>query len=389
VLDLMISNKELEEDVDNKSMNDPKSVIKYIKDRGLKTNDRKGLQLKEEFLHYTSVGIERILEKNDKPRVTEDDGIRATGDVDFKLDNDGSESEADLSANSAVAIEREKKESKEESDYLRGYQKLYQPMMDKSEMVSIKEYAELLGEPRKMKRILNSFMLSRIIAKKLKPHGIVDSVFSKKLMKVIILCEQWPYRMAWLFVVVDNFRKEKKKIGEPHDDGESIVSIIQDISKGVSKGEGGTTKSGDDVNPPLIVVYRRIVNVLIHSPDDAKLQLQRDGDPYLFDMLLSERTADSELKIKDVAALSNDPWTKKSLRPFIFNLQRHMIEKTQVQIDKCILHFNSDSDSKDKTFLEYEMKCEKFCRNNKKKYRIGNPQMPKGMENIIFQSSLF
>jgi len=183
-------------------------------------------------------------------------------------------------------------------------------------------------------------------------------------------------------------RKKKKKIGEPHDDGKSIVSIIQDISKDFRKGEGGATKSGDDVNLPLIVVYRRIVNVLIHSTNDAKLQLQRDGDPCLFDMLLSEETDDSELKIEDVAALSNDQWTKNSLRPFIFNLQRHMIEKTQVQIDKCILHFNSDSDSYDKTFLEYEMKSEKFCRNNEKKYRIGNPQMPKRMENTIYQSPL-
>ena len=361
VLDLMISNNELEEDVDNKSMNDPKAVNKYIKDGGLKTNDKKGLQLKEEFLHYTSVGIERILKQNDKPRLTENDDDRATVEVDFELDNDGSESEDNLSANNAAAIEREKKEPKEESDYLRGYQKLYQPMMDKSEMASIEKYAEHLGEPRKMKRILNSFMLSRIIAKKLKPRGKMDSVFSEKLLKLIILCEQWPYRMAWLFVVVDNSSKEIT-IKQKTLYGESISSIMTGISEDSEKNVG---ESGDGIYPPLINIYCHIVKVLIHSPDDAKIQLQRDGDPYLFEKLLSEGKegkAGSELKIKDVSAFSDKEFTLNALRPFIFNIQRHMTEKAQVQIDNCILHFNSE----DKT-LEYEMKSEKFCRNNEKK----------------------
>jgi len=431
VLDLMITNKDLEEEVGTKYMDNPKAVYSSIKKGGLKTDDKKGKKLKEEFSHYTSVGIERILKNNNMSWTPKGD-IVATQRAVTTSYNGSSESSSDRSGSSPSAVESEKKTSEEEADKKKTseeeadkkktseeeadkkktseeeadkkktseeeadkkktseeeadkkktseeeadkkktseegaansteYKELYQPMASESEMASFNTYADhFVGEPRKIKRILNSFMLSRTIAKRLSPSVTMNSSFSGKLLKLIILCEQWPYRMAWLFVVVDNFHKEGIMNGETNDSVVSVFSIIKEIPDDSEE----IGKSGDGLNIPLFKIYRLIVKVLIHSPDDAKIQLQRDGDPYLFDMLLSDGKDSSELKIKDVAAFSDEKFNEDTVnedtvRPFIFNLQRHLIEKAQVQIDNCVLYFDSEDNT-----LKYQMKSEKFCVKNK------------------------
>jgi hypothetical protein len=61
-----------------------------------------------------------------------------------------------------------------------------------------------------MKQIVNSYMINRYIANRMKP-GILpsDSVFYKKLLTFTILLEQWPYQMpCMLFLVEENLQQE-------------------------------------------------------------------------------------------------------------------------------------------------------------------------------------
>jgi hypothetical protein len=59
-----------------------------------------------------------------------------------------------------------------------------------------------------MKRIVNSYMVSRYIANKMNPGIPSDSVFYTKLLKFTIVLEQWPKRMAWMLLVVENLQQE-------------------------------------------------------------------------------------------------------------------------------------------------------------------------------------
>ena len=60
-----------------------------------------------------------------------------------------------------------------------------------------------------MKQIVNSYMINRYIANRMKPGIPSDSVFYKKLLKFTILLEQWPYQMPWmLFLVGENLQQE-------------------------------------------------------------------------------------------------------------------------------------------------------------------------------------
>ena len=58
--------------------------------------------------------------------------------------------------------------------------------------------------------------------------------FNKKLLKIIILLEQWPYRMAWLLLVAENLQQEfemksyEEKLGRlPAKDGERFTCLFE------------------------------------------------------------------------------------------------------------------------------------------------------------------
>jgi hypothetical protein len=101
------------------------------------------------------------------------------------------------------------------------------------------------------------------------------------------------------------------------------------------------------------------VQGLIHSPDQSHFQLQRDGDPQVFEMLLSDISAPSNLKMKDIG-LPGEIGSEKTLRPFAFNLQRHMIEKVQGYLDNCMLHLGTNTG--DEMIGVYQKKAKFFNR---------------------------
>ena len=59
------------------------------------------------------------------------------------------------------------------------------------------------------------------------------------------------------------------------------------------------------------------------------------------------------LRLKDIKSSDSD----ESLRPFIFNLQQHMIDKAQGYIDHCVIQQSADGNS---TFVGYQKKPEFF-----------------------------
>ena len=65
-----------------------------------------------------------------------------------------------------------------------------------------------------MKQIVNSYMINRFIANRMKPGIRIpsDSVFYKNLLKLAIILEQWPrYQIDWMLVLlVENLQQELK-----------------------------------------------------------------------------------------------------------------------------------------------------------------------------------
>jgi len=312
----------------------PSQVLKEVKAAMENDDDEKlGDQLKEDFLHFLSTGIETIGKK--KVPVEPNPG-NVTGNNREEIGNDPSERMQNTPIQQRVAMN----DSDEEKKII--YPSQFQPLMDEFENELFDNYAEhLVGLPRKMKRIVNSYMVSRCAAKEMKRSG-VDKVFSEKLLKLIILFEQWPYRMAWLMVIVENLQREKsirvdvEKEGSQHQSysaDENTIAIIKRLT-------GETAEEfdlSDCLELSLLDVYHTLVQGLIYSPERSFAELQRDGDPQVFEMMLAESTNDSAtLKMKDIA-IPGKADSKESLRPFAFNLQRHVLEKVQCYLDNCKL----------------------------------------------------
>jgi hypothetical protein len=358
VLDEMIKMEgilEHDEDDDEACFSSPKKVQLQVNER-VKHQQALGVQLEEEFLSYVSSGIQEILSKRssasintssstvvpEPPLVPEAEPLGResnTPSVDPTPSPSSTPDEVPPPADDSLisTLERGEKETNNDD--------LYNPMMDNSESDWFKEYADqLVGEPRKMKRIINCYMVSRIIAKKLSPKlaGSADGDFRRKLMKMIILFEQWPYRMAWLMVIVENIQQEislkqrtNSEKGNPI--GKNLTSIISTVF--------GKEKEEDIMALPLLDVYYRLVQTLIHSPTNAEIELLRDGDAQVFEILLAESVA--QLQMKDIASIScgrkDNPGLERSIRPYIFNLQMHMVDKVEKYVDNCMVHVARDN----------------------------------------------
>ena len=209
----------------------PKDVSGRVIAR-VKSQQALGEQLEEEFLSYVSSGIQKLLSRrsqelkskpsrNDATVQSSESSITVVGTLNddalppttpvVGTPNDNAlplttpGSEPDSTSGEEVADKDE----------------IYHPLMDNLESEWFEKYADhMVGQPRKMKRISNSYMgVSRIIAKKLSPKlaSSEGDDFRRKLMKMIILIEQWPYRMAWLMVIVQNVQQELTLEPHPHD----------------------------------------------------------------------------------------------------------------------------------------------------------------------------
>ena len=110
---------------------------------------------------------------------------------------------------------------------------------------------------------------------------------------------------------------------------------------------------------PLVDIYQQIVFVLMHSPPDANIQVQRDGDPQDFVQLLSSDEEGSQLLLKDIAILDHeDDSTESTLRPYMFNLPQHMQEKQSVNLENCALMVGKGEDDTPK--VQYKTKSSLF-----------------------------
>jgi len=215
-------------------------------------------------------------------------------------------------------------------------------------------------------------MISRYVTEDLKPQTENLNVFREKLLKFIILSEQWPYRMAWMLIIVENLQQEHRIIqNHKNDEKEQEHLRKQSLMKILDEADSNRINNDKPLNIhdcldySLLKVYHLLVQGLMHSPDDANVQLQRDADPQLFEMLLSEPSAESEpsaiLKMKDLAIDGGEGTPSDTLRPFAFNIQRHMTEKVQNYYDSCKVHVRRTS-RENATFGAFEKKSKYFHR---------------------------
>jgi len=102
-------------------------------------------------------------------------------------------------------------------------------------MVSVKEktwfsqYAcYMSGRPRSITRIINIYNLARYLIDCNRELVLPDE-FRKKLLKVIILCEHWPYRMSWLLQIAEDAMQESVLKNKEQKAEKQSQQVFQDL----------------------------------------------------------------------------------------------------------------------------------------------------------------
>lgn len=103
-------------------------------------------------------------------------------------------------------------------------------------MVSIKEktwfnqYAcYMTGKARTMTRIVNIYNLARYLVDNNVKGEVVTDRLRKKLLKVVILCEQWPYRMSWLMQIAEDAMQESALKDKEEKAEKQSVQVFEDL----------------------------------------------------------------------------------------------------------------------------------------------------------------
>ena len=165
--------------------------------------------------------------------------------------------------------------------------------------------------------------------------------------------------MSWLFEIIENLQQERHISTKRFtmDDGASRISIGNFLTKFINDFLEKIGKDRDSyLDLPILTVYHLVVEGLVHSSNQAYLQAQRDADPQAFEILLSDTLDGGDagiLLMKDIALPDEAESKDSSLRPFIFNLQRHMIDKIQSFADELVI-----TSSLDGRYAVYDSKSE-------------------------------
>jgi len=197
-----------------------------------------------------------------------------------------------------------------------------------------------------MNRVINSFNVSRFIFNETSPSKVSPS-FRLKMIKLILMAEIWPYRTAWLLQIAEDAiqEEETQKQMENLPRRKSFMKDLSDTN-GLTVKEVLLKIYGEKVTLAVIVaklslfeVYIRLIKVLMYHPNDA--EIFRDGDPQLFESLLAtwDKGEDDLLMLEDIVPLDNAASipNAKTLKPFIFNLNTHMMEKASVYLDEIAI----------------------------------------------------
>ena len=92
-----------------------------------------------------------------------------------------------------------------------------------------------------MKRILNIYSVFRHVRKYRDPNADAFDDFAKKLLKSVIISEQWPFPFAWILQVISKIQREHLLLKERADNSTILskrFSLSKNLQYDVSKDEG-------------------------------------------------------------------------------------------------------------------------------------------------------
>ncbi len=202
------------------------------------------------------------------------------------------------------------------------------------------------GNPRRMKRIINVFHVSRFIAElRCGASRPILPQFTSKLLKMVILVEQWPYRMAWLLQLIEDVNQMSF-----HSVEDSRMNRFLEECFGRDQVRHGESWWDVICRVGILEVYRRVVCELLMSNVDSSNMGTTDSDPQLFEGLLlcnghDEQSSSEEqyaITIHDLRPLGcnmEGGEDETCLRSYMFNMPQGITDKVSLMMSKAMINY--------------------------------------------------
>lgn len=190
-----------------------------------------------------------------------------------------------------------------------------------------------------MKRIVNCFNVSRHIAElRCGNSNDVLSSLSPKILKMVILIEQWPYRMAWIFQLIEDveqmcshnvhdsrmfgfLEKEFKRTYRKASDKKAHWNILRTIRV-----------------QDLYQAIRRLLKFI-----DATFIHAIDSDPQLFEGLLNLNDRPYTITVEDMRSIGQNVRNKEydsCLRSYVFNMPMAISDKVSKKLNEALQNYS-------------------------------------------------
>ena len=257
------------------------------------------------------------------------------------------------------------------------------PIVNDQEWIWIRDIAKHLPQrARKLKKIFNIYNVARDVLEKndsktWEDRNKKDLKFRRKLIKVIVLAEMWPKKLAWIFQVAGEVLDAdySRKKGEAWENGMQLHKLVRELlhkETALPPNEEEFSTEGEEVlqqekdvrevfgNVSLDVIYREIAEPLMHSVQSTGSLSRHDVDIWSFETLLKEEdeTLKDRLLLSDIYPLDYGfMFEEPSLRKFLFNMPGYHLDEVSCALSKITIHVNDSKTSTNPSFT-WERKSE-------------------------------
>jgi hypothetical protein len=223
---------------------------------------------------------------------------------------------------------------------------VYIPMLNQDERRCLKAFLSFIdGNPRRMKRIINVFNVSRRIAElRFGASSPILPQLTSKILKMVILVEQWPYRMAWLLQLIEDVKQMSTHRVE---DSRMKRFLEECLGRKVRPDES----CWDMIcGVGIVEVYRRVVCELSMSNVESSNMGTIDSDPQLFEGLLQCNGHDEQspsegpygITVHDLRPLGcnmEGGEDETCLRSYMFNMPQGITDKVSIMMNKALINY--------------------------------------------------
>jgi len=197
-----------------------------------------------------------------------------------------------------------------------------------------------------MKRIINVFNVSRHIAE-LRCGKLSANLGSlgPKILKLTILLEQWPCRMAWLLQIIENV----EQMCSHHIRDSSLIQFLQgNFTQFDGNALDESTYWDILCTIPIQDLYQNGVRHLMSNEDWSNMP-SNDSDPQLFEGLLLHSTPGGKsaepdgpyaISVRDLMSIGREMRSQEygeCLRSYMFNMPMAIVDKVAKMMEKALV----------------------------------------------------